>query len=233
MSKSDPSFDFPTPEIPKPVIAVMIIMAVVFVIGGIVACRRTVSRRNYRTLNTEAYLIGTTMTDPALTPNPPALVPLSPPALPSSPPAHRPSQATKEHTVVQSTGGQVVLSLEGGFTFDEVRAQQERVLARYTDAAPRDPQPTTVIAQEQHALGRHVRNDIPSTSFTSQLFPPVPSSGVPATARTSIGKHTPDPDLRAQVHQLQEEVERLRTERVRPLQELPPAYQSDLGSTPR
>jgi hypothetical protein len=39
-----------------------------------------------------------------------------------------------------------------------------------------------------------------------------------------------DLDLRAQVRQLQEEeVERLRTERTAPLQELPPAYQSDVG----
>jgi hypothetical protein len=151
------------------------------------------------------------------------------------------------HSVVQSVGGQVVLTMEGGYESDGVRAQQLRALARYEDlsssSSPRNPRPAAAIAQERRALGRHARNETLSTSSTSHLLAPASSPSLPpgasafATPLASSGvnrqeqdyDHDRDPDLRAQVRQLQEEVERLRTERAAPPQERPPAYQSDAG----
>jgi hypothetical protein len=153
-----------------------------------------------------------------------------------------PYRIAEAHSVVQSVGGQVVLTMEGGPESDGIRAQQMRALARYEDPlsltlSPRDPRPLAVIAQERRALGRHARNDTLSTSSTSHLLAPVPSPSPGAFAsatslESSGGNHRDqdqDPDLRAQVRQLQEEVERLRTERAAPPQELPPAYQLDVG----
>jgi hypothetical protein len=131
----------------------------------------------------------------------------------------------ESHSVMQSVGGQVVLTMEGGPESDGVRAQQMRALARYEDPlsstlSPRDPRPPAVIAQERRALGRHARNDTLSTSSTSHQLAPVPSpspgASASATSLASSGRNDrdqdQDPDLRAQVRQLQEEVERLRTE---------------------
>jgi hypothetical protein len=144
--------------------------------------------------------------------------------------------------VVQSVGGQVVLTIEGGSESDVVRAQQVRALARYEEpSSSRDPRPPAVIAQERRALGRHARNDTLATSSTSHLLAPIPStsSGASASAislATGGGNHQEqeqDQELRAEVRQLREEVERLRTERAAPPPELPPAYQSDGGRASR
>jgi hypothetical protein len=161
-----------------------------------------------------------------------------------TPPTHLPPYRVAEaHSVMQSVGGQVVLTMEGGSSSEGVRAQQGRALARYEDplsstSSPQDPRPPAVIAQERRALGRHARNNTLSTSSTLHLLAPAPSSS-PGASTSAISlasggennrEQEQDPDLRAQVRQLQEEVERLRTERAAPLQELPPAYQSDTGS---
>jgi hypothetical protein len=157
------------------------------------------------------------------------------------------------HSVMQSVGGKVVLTMQGGSASEGVRAQQVRALARYenqlplSSSSPRDPRPPAVIAQERRALERHPRSDTPSISSASHLLAPLPSSslfsslGVSACATaTSPANHggndqeqnnDRDPDLRAQVRQLQEEVEHLRTEGAAPLQELPPAYQFDVASS--
>jgi hypothetical protein len=205
---------------PKSFVTAAIIIPVVFVTVAVGSCivSRLISNRTRgrRALDTEAYRspVATARTAP------PTIVP-------------PPTQASEGHAIVQSTGGQITLTLQGGSASDTVRAQQERALAQYANPATRDPRPAAVLAQERRALGRHARNDNPSTSSTSQLSSPVPSPNVPTTSRRSIGEHAPDPDLRAQVRQLQEEVERLRTERAQPLQELPPAYQPDVGSALR
>jgi hypothetical protein len=91
-----------------------------------------------------------------------------------------PYRIAEPHSVVQSVGGQVVLTMEGGPESDGIRAQQMRALARYEDPLsstllPRDPRLPAVIAQERRALGRHARNDTLSTSSTSHLLAPVPT----------------------------------------------------------
>jgi hypothetical protein len=152
-----------------------------------------------------------------------------------------PYRAAEAHPVVQSVGGQVVLTMEGGSESDVVRAQQVRALARYEEpSSSRDPRLPALVAQERRALGRHARNDTLATSSTSHLLASVPSASPRASISTtslesSGGSHQEqdqdqDQDLRAQVWQLREEVERLRTERAAPPQELPPAYHSDAGS---
>jgi hypothetical protein len=164
-----------------------------------------------------------------------------------------PYKTTEAHRAVQSVGGQVVLIMEGGSSSEGFRAQQGRALARYEDplsstSSRQHPRPPARIAQEQRALGQHACNNPSSASSASHLSDSLPSislsssPGVSASAAAislaSRGgkdqeqdqKDDQDLDLRAQVRQLQEEVERLRTERAVPLHELPPAYRSDAGS---
>jgi hypothetical protein len=222
------------------ILYVIIVVVAVLVMVALCCVQWTRSRTNHKSksqtrgataLDTEAHVLNNT------------------------PETHLPPYRIAEaHSVMQSVGGQVVLTLEGGSDSEEVRAQQVRALARYEDPvssslsslSPRDARPPAVIAQERRALGRHARNDTPSLSSTSHLLAPLPSSsptsslGASASAAaTSLANrggnsrdqdNDQDPDLRIQVRQLQEEVERLRMERPAPPQELPPAYQSDAGS---
>jgi hypothetical protein len=173
-------------------------------------------------------------------------------ALDSTPAADPPPyKITEAHPVVKSVGGQVVLTMEGSSSLEGIRAQQGCALARYQDplsstSSPQHPRPPARIAQERCALGQHARNNSLSASSASHLSDPLASlslssspsvsASAAAISLASSGEdnreqdHDHDLDLRAQVRQLQEEVERLRAERAAPPQELPPAYQSDAGS---
>jgi outer membrane murein-binding lipoprotein Lpp len=164
-----------------------------------------------------------------------------------------PYKLTEAHPVVQSVEGQVVLTMEGGSSSEGVRAQQGRALARYEDplsstSSPQRPRPPAIVAQERRALGQHARNNTLSASSASHPSDPLPSLSLSSSPSVSASaaaislasrggndqeqnqEDDQDLDLRAQVRQLQEEVERLRAERAAPPQELPPAYQSDAGS---